>query len=380
MGREQPVANTKFKQESNQFMDMQQTPGSLISQNQYFQQQAGHSRHQMTNSVLTQKQHQTAGAQSSVKASKQAGGSKLRKNVSAMRGGASVGPQNQGKNIQRVSQQRRFNNTTLDNYQQPATMNQLNTIHQNVQNIMGNMSNMNIGSVQYRNDSQSRTLVPQGSQAQGQSRSVMRQIQQQKQYLNNFLPPNKFGSGPNTGATGSTIISEAGKPAPKMKDTSNMRINNHFALNKPDRAQSTLKPMPNQNFQNPMGTQPINLQQIDGGGQSPLLKQNLQLIHKRSESVTNQRPPEHIQVGSNHQQSQGKGNLIPQSMLYQKYYTGTLSNAGNQAKIPSKKQGKGQANSNYEGAHHFDEHSEPMLSDQQQQMFIHQNGQPVMVG
>jgi len=59
-------------------------------------------------------------------------------------------------------------------------------------------------------------------------------------------------------------------------------------------------------------------------------------------------------------------------MLYQKYYTGTLSNtAANQGKIPSKKQAtsKGQFN-NYEGsaaAHNFtgDEHSEPMLTDQQ---------------
>lgn len=40
----------------------------------------------------------------------------------------------------------------------------------------------------------------------------------------------------------------------------------------------------------------LNQQQLESmGGQSPLLKQqNLGIMHKRSESVTNQRPPEVI--------------------------------------------------------------------------------------
>ena len=52
-------------------------------------------------------------------------------------GGMTTNYQNQSgvKNGQRVSQQRRFNNTTLDNYQQQIQANQLSTIQANASNM-----------------------------------------------------------------------------------------------------------------------------------------------------------------------------------------------------------------------------------------------------
>ena len=135
----------------------------------------------------------------------------------------------------------------------------------------------------------------------GQSRSVLRNQQQQK-YLHNYLPSNAF--------------------QPVSKE---MRINNQLIANKQEsRTGSTIR-----NGQNVSNTIVVSnqskinnylqQQQDLGIGQSPLLKQNLQMIHKRSESVTNQRPPENI-----HQIPQKIPTINANISLYQKYNTNNL--------------------------------------------------------
>ena len=156
----------------------------------------------------------------------------MRKNVSAMRNQTiAVGQTTQpvGKNGQRVSQQRRFNNTTLDNYQVQMAQ-QMNTI-------------------------QAKAPQP------GQSRSVLRNQQQQK-YLHNYLPSNAF------------------QPA-----TKEMRINNQLIAQKQEaRTGSTIRNGQNvsntivvskQHLTNNYLQQQQEIGNIIQGGQSPLLKQNL---------------------------------------------------------------------------------------------------------
>ena len=103
-------------------------PAALHQQNMMLMNQQvaqGHPTHYRNASTTIQghtynQQQFTTGSNSQGKGSRQ--GSKLRKNISNMRGGGQL------KNQQRVSQQRRFNNTTLDNYQTQLTNNQLSTL------------------------------------------------------------------------------------------------------------------------------------------------------------------------------------------------------------------------------------------------------------
>ena len=163
----------------------------------------GGAYHRNTNSVLQAQTYQHLNT-TQQKSSRQ--GSKIRKNISNMRGGA----QTQLKNAQRVSYQRRFNNTTLDKYQENAANNHLSTLQAGVPALTANnMAVSNIQTIQQQplapsaqyhhhntgskyeqqlanNQATASMLKPSGHAANGagpragpvQSRSVIRQNQQ----------------------------------------------------------------------------------------------------------------------------------------------------------------------------------------------------------